>query len=237
MTEEVIEIFGILKLANKFVVMKKLKPSKIPAEKSKPLLSDSDLDSDETEDDNEFCIYDEEVSNLSDGIAVEIVWDFGDGTTSTEASPTHTYTSEGIYTVTLTASGPGGSDLATCLDCITVGHPAPEASFTSSTTSGTWDLNVQFTSTSSGPVTDYLWGFGDGSSSTDASRRPPGAAASAPADPAFRRPCTLRRCPMPAPGRHGNGSVRALGAGHRPEPAEARSKQAAQPTMEPLRVR
>ena len=66
MTEEVIEIFGILKLANKFVVMKKLKSSKIPAEKSKPLLSDSDLDSDETEDEDEFCIYDEEVSNLSD---------------------------------------------------------------------------------------------------------------------------------------------------------------------------
>ena len=66
MTEDLIDIFGILKLANKFVVMKKLKSSKIPAEMSKPLLSDSDLDSDETEDDDEFCIYDEEVSNLSD---------------------------------------------------------------------------------------------------------------------------------------------------------------------------
>ena len=108
-------------------------------------------------------------TSTSTGVISGLLWDFGDGTTSTEASPTHTYTSEGIYTVTLTASGPGGSDIATCSDCITVGHPAPEASFTSSTTSGTWDLNVQFTSTSSGPITEYLWDFGDGSSSTEIS--------------------------------------------------------------------
>ena len=82
MTEEVIEIFGILKLANKFVVMKKLKSSKIPAEKSKPLLSDSDLDMDETEDDDYFCIYEEEVSNLSDGMMATL-------NTLTKSQPIH----------------------------------------------------------------------------------------------------------------------------------------------------
>ena len=35
-------------------------------------------------------------------------WDFGDGTTSTEANPTHTYTTGGIYMVTLQAYLPGG---------------------------------------------------------------------------------------------------------------------------------
>ena len=33
---------------------------------------------------------------------VERVWDFGDGTTSTEENPTHTYAARGDYTVTLT---------------------------------------------------------------------------------------------------------------------------------------
>ncbi|KZN66599.1 hypothetical protein N473_09405 [Pseudoalteromonas luteoviolacea CPMOR-1] len=32
------------------------------------------------------------------------LWDFGDGTTSTEESPTHEYSTPGIYTVSLTAS-------------------------------------------------------------------------------------------------------------------------------------
>lgn len=35
-------------------------------------------------------------------------WDFGDGTTSTQRNPTHTYTAGGIYTITLIATMPGG---------------------------------------------------------------------------------------------------------------------------------
>ncbi|MBI4168747.1 MAG: PKD domain-containing protein, partial [Acidobacteria bacterium] len=35
-------------------------------------------------------------------------WEFGDGGTSTEAEPIHTYAVPGIYSVTLTVSGPGG---------------------------------------------------------------------------------------------------------------------------------
>jgi len=37
-------------------------------------------------------------------------WDFGDGNTSTATNPIHTYTSYGIFTVTLIASGPLGVD-------------------------------------------------------------------------------------------------------------------------------
>lgn len=37
-------------------------------------------------------------------------WDFGDGATSTEENPSHTYASEGTYTVTLSVSAPGETD-------------------------------------------------------------------------------------------------------------------------------
>lgn len=37
-------------------------------------------------------------------------WDFGDGGTSTEMSPTYTYADEGLYTVTLTATNAAGSN-------------------------------------------------------------------------------------------------------------------------------
>jgi hypothetical protein len=38
-------------------------------------------------------------------------WDFGDGTSSDQKDPTHTYTHSGTFTVTLTVTGPNGSDV------------------------------------------------------------------------------------------------------------------------------
>ena len=41
------------------------------------------------------------------------LWDFGDGATSTEANPSHTYGAYGSYTVSLTVNGPRGTDSET----------------------------------------------------------------------------------------------------------------------------
>lgn len=46
-------------------------------------------------------------TNLSKD-AVSYQWEFGDGQTSTEANPVHTYAENGSYTVTLTATNKGG---------------------------------------------------------------------------------------------------------------------------------
>lgn len=40
-------------------------------------------------------------------------WDFGDSGTSSQQNPTHDFPSSGDYTVTLTVTGPGGTDTAT----------------------------------------------------------------------------------------------------------------------------
>ena len=40
------------------------------------------------------------------------LWEFGDGTTSTERNPVHTYTQAGTYQVRLTVTGPGGASIA-----------------------------------------------------------------------------------------------------------------------------
>lgn len=48
--------------------------------------------------------------NTSTGDYDTSLWDFGDGITSTLTNPIHTYITGGVYTVTLTVSGKGGSN-------------------------------------------------------------------------------------------------------------------------------
>lgn len=50
-------------------------------------------------------------------------WNFGDGGTSDQVSPTHTYTTPGTYSVSLTVTGPGGTDTETKTDYVVVGNP------------------------------------------------------------------------------------------------------------------
>jgi gliding motility-associated-like protein len=93
------------------------------------------------------------------------LWDFGDGNTSTEKNPSHTYTAFGNYTVSLTAG--------TSADC---GNTMVKSDF----------IQVQETTVSLGPgggcipftyspianistidsIATYLWNFGDGGTST-----------------------------------------------------------------------
>lgn len=51
-------------------------------------------------------------TNLSSGNATSYLWDFGDGSTSTEKSPLHIYAKSGYYTVTLTTKGEVDTDVA-----------------------------------------------------------------------------------------------------------------------------
>jgi len=101
----------------------------------------------------------------TEGTITDYLWNFGDGQTSTELSPSHTYSSVGTYTVTFTATGPGGSDVETKSNYITA-EVAPVAAFTSDKTSGGSPLTVQFTDQSTGPITTRRWNFGDGYTST-----------------------------------------------------------------------
>ena len=77
-------------------------------------------------------------------------WDFGDGNTSVEQNPEHTYTDAGTYSVTLTATNEGGSDTETKTDYITV-NPAPNPPIV--TTAGMFNIAAH-SATSGGEVTD-----------------------------------------------------------------------------------
>ena len=93
-------------------------------------------------------------------------WSFGDGGTSTLQHPDHLYSTPGLYTVTLTVTGPGGSDTVVSPDYVSVEWPAPSGDFAGTPTSGVAPLTVDFTDLSTGNITDWSWTFGDGGTST-----------------------------------------------------------------------
>jgi len=62
-------------------------------------------------------------SDLSTGVISTWFWDFGDGGTSTEQDPSHDFATAGTYTVSLTVTGPSGSDTYIEVDNITVNSP------------------------------------------------------------------------------------------------------------------
>ncbi len=94
-------------------------------------------------------------------------WDFGDGSTSEEQNPSHTYADVGTYTVSLTAGNLGGYHTATVADFIDVTSPTPPvASFSGSPVTGDAPLSVQFTDQSTNSPTSWAWTFGDGGTSS-----------------------------------------------------------------------
>jgi len=103
-------------------------------------------------------------TDQSTGTVTGWSWTFGDGGTSTSENPGHNYTAAGVYDVSLTATGPLGSDSLTRASYITV-SPCT-AAFTGSPTSGAYPLTVNFTDSSSGSITSRSWTFGDGGTST-----------------------------------------------------------------------
>ncbi len=64
--------------------------------------------------------------DLTDGVVTSWAWDFGDGLASVEQSSRHTYTEEGVYTISLTVTGPGGTDTLTKDDFVTIGQTLPQ---------------------------------------------------------------------------------------------------------------
>lgn len=112
-------------------------------------------------------------SDKSTGAITSWAWDFqNDGIIDSRTrNPYRFYTRPGTYTVSLTVSGPDGTDSEVKTDYITVGTGTPGkkpiAIFTQDRYFGIHPLTVTFTDRSRNNPTEYLWSFGDGSTSTE----------------------------------------------------------------------
>jgi PKD repeat protein len=88
-------------------------------------------------------------------------WDFGDGTTSTDENPVHTYSGIGTFTACLTASDAVCAPFTYCADVYICGLTV-STDFNFSIDSATVTFNDQSTN-----ANFWNWAFGDGTTSTD----------------------------------------------------------------------
>lgn len=106
-------------------------------------------------------------TNKSEG-AASCKWEFGDGETSKEVSPTHTYASAGEYTVKLTVANADG-ETAKAEKKVEVSGTV-KAYFTYNALdgrAGKFGKIVSFDATASENAASIAWDFGDGQTSTE----------------------------------------------------------------------
>ena len=111
--------------------------------------------------------FDSSGSHDPDGTIVEYVWDFGDGGNSTEANPTHVYTLQGNYTVTLTVVDNDDATVTAYTWCNV--SPRPPLANANGPYSGITGEPIAFSAAGSedldGEIVEYRWSFDDGTGS------------------------------------------------------------------------
>ena len=108
-------------------------------------------------------------SNLSLGNNLTYLWSFGDGATSTEENPTHTYTENGYNYVCLTASNIATDMVNTvCKNVLVSNEEATNCLSEFNYDIDSSSFTVVFSDQSVGNPTSYLWDFGDNTTSTEA---------------------------------------------------------------------
>ena len=108
-------------------------------------------------------------SSLSPDVISSWEWDFGDGSpVSTQQNPNHTYTTTGIWDVTLIINTQNGcADTFTHI-AYTMAGDTPVADFVVDTIEDCASESFEFTNLSIG-ATDYFWDFGDNTTSMNMS--------------------------------------------------------------------
>jgi gliding motility-associated-like protein len=91
----------------------------------------------------------------------QFIWDFGDGHTSQETDPSHTYTQTGTYTIKLIAIDSSTCNRIDSTSKTILVSPRPAAAFSYNPVQPQENTPTTFINTSTG-ATAYLWHFGDG---------------------------------------------------------------------------
>jgi len=110
-------------------------------------------------------------NNTSQG-GKQFFWDFGDGNTSTDFSPTNLYQNPGTYTIRLIAIDSNTCNIIDSARFTITVFALPTAAFTASPQPPTINTAITFTNQSSPDAIRFKWLFGDGDSLVTTSRAP-----------------------------------------------------------------
>ena len=101
--------------------------------------------------------------NFSNREAVRFLWDFGDGGSSTDLHPMHTYLTEGEFTVQLRLiTSLGGQCVTTKRDYITIQNDKGIGFMYVTPEMGTTSTTFEFIDQTDGDIIIRHWNFGDG---------------------------------------------------------------------------
>lgn len=110
-------------------------------------------------------------TDQSTGYVNQWNWSFGNGATSTLQNPTYTYTSPGVYLISLIVQNIGGCRDTTIQDSLVI-VPGPIGSYSFDPSSGCTPLTVNFISTTTS-ASYFTWDFGDGTVLTQVTQSAP----------------------------------------------------------------
>ncbi len=113
------------------------------------------------------CTFDSSTSTSTSGTITGRSWDFGDGATSTEASPSHAFSVTGSFQVSLTVtSSKGLTSTTTRAVQVTRVNQVPVAGFTYSCNTLVCSFDATGSTDPDGTVASYEWSFGDGTTAS-----------------------------------------------------------------------
>ena len=113
------------------------------------------------------CTFDSSTSSVQGATITGRSWNFGDGTTSTEANPVHAFPATGTYQVALTVTSSKGVTATTTKPVqVTRVNQKPTADFTVACNQLSCTFNAGGSTDPDGTVASYAWTFGDATTGT-----------------------------------------------------------------------
>lgn len=114
-----------------------------------------------------------DITFVQNGIAATWFWDFGDGNTSTQQNPTHTYAAPGTYNVKLKSGSTVGCPDSILIPVVVNSDPIADFQLPNTCGNTVTFLDSSWTVMNMGQIVSWNWNFGNGQTPTTSTQQNP----------------------------------------------------------------